>query len=74
MRTVMNHVDAITVRDSESKFFGTTWCKNRIYYTADAVLSLSPVPHDIGREILRKNHIPTNKKIDRHFHSAVDEY
>lgn len=61
--TVMNHVDAITVRDSESKFFGTTWCKNRIYYTADAVLSLSPVPHDIGREILRKNHIPTNKKL-----------
>ncbi len=64
LRTVMNHVDAITVRDSESKFFlEQLGVKNRIYYTADAVLSLSPVPHDIGREILRKNHIPTNKKL-----------
>ena len=62
LRTVMNHVDAITVRDSESKFFGTTWCKNRIYYTADAVLSLSPVPHDIGRDF-KKESYSTNKKL-----------
>ena len=43
LRTVMNHVDAITVRDSESKFFflEQLGVKNRIYYTADAVLSLS---------------------------------
>lgn len=64
LRTVLNHVDAITVRDNESKsFLERLGVQNKIYCTADAVLSLSPVSLAMGKEILRKNHIPTDKKL-----------
>jgi len=64
LRFVLNHVDAITVRDSESKgFLERLGVKNKIYCTADAVLSLSPVPGDKGKEILKACGVPTDKKI-----------
>lgn len=64
LKIVLNHVDAITVRDSESKgFLERLGVKNRIYCTADAVLTLSPVPLDEGKKILKENHVPSDKKL-----------
>lgn len=64
LKAVLNHVDAITVRDNESKgFLERLGVKNDIYCTADAVLSLSPVSLTKGKEILSENNIPLDKKI-----------
>ena len=64
LRFVLNRVNAITVRDDESKgFLERLGVKNDIYCTADAVLSLVPTSLAPGKAILHRNHIPQNKKI-----------
>lgn len=64
LRFVLNRVDAITVRDSESKgFLERLGVHNKINCTADAVLTLSPVSLDEGQSILRKASVPAGKKL-----------
>lgn len=63
LKHVLNHVDAITVRDSESKgFLQRLGVHRTIYTTADAVLSLDPVSLEKGKEILARNHVDPSKK------------
>jgi polysaccharide pyruvyl transferase CsaB len=63
LKHVLNHVDAITVRDKESKgFLERLGVRRKIYTTADAVLSLSPADLSIGRKILKEKGIPEGKK------------
>ena len=63
LKHVLNHVDAITVRDKESKgFLQRLGVRRKIYTTADAVLSLAPADLSIGRRILREKGIPEGKK------------
>lgn len=63
LKHVLNHVDAITVRDTESKgFLERLGVHSRIYTTADAVLSLQPASKDFGRNILQDNHVPISGK------------
>lgn len=63
LKHVLNHVDAITVRDSESKgFLQRLGVHRTIYTTADAVLSLEPVSLEKGKEILTRNHVDPAKK------------
>ena len=63
LKHVLNHVDAITVRDRESKgFLQRLGVRRKIYTTADAVLSLAPADLSLGKKILEENHIPQNKK------------
>ncbi len=64
LKHVLNHVDAITVRDKESKgFLQRLGVHRTIYTTADAVLSLAPVSLDHGKGILERNHIDRSKKL-----------
>ena len=65
LKHVLNHVDAITVRDKESKgFLERLGVHSRIYTTADAVLSLQPADLASGQDILNENHVPgIGKKI-----------
>ena len=63
LRAVLNHADAITVRDYESKgFLERLGVRNTIYCTADAVLSLDPTGLEAGKEILKRNQIPPHKR------------
>lgn len=63
LKHVLNHVDAITVRDKESKgFLQRLGVKRKIYTTADAVLSLSPADLTPGKKILEKYHVPKDRK------------
>lgn len=64
LKHVLNHVDAITVRDRESKgFLQRLGVHREIYTTADAVLSLEPADLSLGKEILRKNGISKDRKL-----------
>lgn len=64
LKYILNHVDAITVRDKESKGFLTRLgVKAPLYHTADAVLSLPEESLDAGKEILRINRVPADKKL-----------
>lgn len=63
LKHVLNHVDAITVRDRESKgFLQRLGVKRKIYTTADAVLSLSPADRSLGEKILLDNLVPPDRK------------
>lgn len=64
LKFVLNRVSAITVRDDESKgFLERLGVKNHIFCTADAVLSLEPASLEAGESILKRNHIPPDKKM-----------
>jgi polysaccharide pyruvyl transferase CsaB len=64
LKMVLNHVDAITVRDKESKGFLTRLgVKAPLYQTADAVLSLPSGSLEEGKEILRLNNVPEGKRL-----------
>lgn len=63
LKHVLNHVDAITVRDKESKgFLERLGVHRQIYATADAVLSLSPADLSIGKKILAEQGVPEGRK------------
>ncbi len=64
LKHVLNYVDAITVRDKESKgFLQRLGVHRTIYTTADAVLSLSPVSLEHGKTILERNQVDSSKKL-----------
>ncbi len=64
LKHVLNYVDAITVRDKESKgFLQRLGVHRTIYTTADAVLSLDPVSLDHGKEILQRNKVDCSRKL-----------
>lgn len=64
LKMVLDHVSAITVRDEESKkFLKELGVRNRIYCTADSVLSLEPVSKIKGQNILERYGVPLEKKI-----------
>lgn len=64
LKHVLNHVDAITVRDKESKgFLERLGVHSKIYATADAVLSLAPAGLSSGDQILKSNHICRKGKL-----------
>lgn len=64
LKHVLNHVDAITVRDKESKgFLERLGVHSKIYATADAVLSLVPANLSSGQQILKKNRIHRKGKL-----------
>ncbi len=63
LKHVLNYVDAITVRDKESKgFLQRLGVHREIYTTADAVLSLAPVDLQLGKKILIDNKIDLSRK------------
>ena len=64
LKHVLNYVDAITVRDKESKgFLQRLGVHRTIYTTADAVLSLEPVSLQHGKDILERNQVDRTKKL-----------
>ena len=64
LKHVLNYVDAITVRDKESKgFLQRLGVHREIYTTADAVLSLEPSPLSLGKQILEKNGIDSSRQL-----------
>ena len=64
LKHVLNHVDAITVRDTESKgFLQRLGVHRKIYTTADAVLSLEPADMSLGKKILERNGIDGSRKL-----------
>lgn len=64
LKHVLNHVDAITVRDQESKgFLQRLGVHREIYTTADAVLSLDPADTLLGEKILEEYGIDRKRKL-----------
>ena len=64
VKLILDHTDAITVRDRASgEFLQRMHVKAPVCVTADAVLSLTPAPDGPGRKILDENRIPRDRKL-----------